>query len=69
MKDTKGKKITDKEKQDKLISELKDAMQHRDWEVVHGIYDDLMRTRLNQHEPSFIKMLDKLTKGADFWYA
>lgn len=58
-----------KMKQNELIEDLKKAVKDRDNEAVHGIYDSLIKLRLNQHEPSFIKKLNKLVEGIDFWYA
>lgn len=58
-----------KKTQDELIKELKDAVKNGDNEAVHSIYDDLIIMRLRQHEPSFVRMLDKITKDIAFWYA
>jgi len=56
-------------KQDKLLIELKKAIKEGDNEAVHGIYDQLLKLRLRQHEPSFVRRLDKLVEGIAFWYA
>ena len=40
-----------------------------DWENVHGIYDDAIKARLQELDPEYVKELDKLVKGATFWYA
>lgn len=56
-------------KQDKLFLKLKEAIKERDNEYVHSVYDQLIKLRLRQHEPSFVRRLDKLVKGIAFWFA
>ena len=58
-----------KKKQDELIKELKEAVAGDDNEIVHSIYDQLLELRLKQHEPSFVRRLNKIVKEINFWYA
>ena len=56
-------------KQDKLLVELKEAVKKVDNEVVHDVYDQLLKLRLRRHDPSFVRRLDKLVEDIAFWYA
>lgn len=56
-------------KQNVLIEKLKKAVKTRDNEEVHGLYDELIIMRLRQHEPSFIRRLDRIVAGVNFWYS
>jgi hypothetical protein len=40
-----------------------------DWAVVHMHYDDIIKEKLRELDPEFVKEMDRLTKDAEFWYA
>lgn len=41
----------------------------KDWENVHGYYDDLSHARLKELDAEFIADLEKAAQDATFWYA
>ena len=56
-------------RQDIILQWYKDAVAEKDYEAAHGYYDNLIKLRLNAHEPSFIKMLDKIRGEMRFYDA
>lgn len=40
-----------------------------DNEEIHGLYDDLMRARLEELDPEFMKDLEEARGNTAFWYA
>lgn len=48
------------EKQDDLIVRLKEVVAEKDHIAVGNCYVELLRRRLLQHEPSFVKMIEKI---------
>lgn len=54
---------------DEQLVKIKSAMNMRDWENVHGLFDDLMEARLRELDPEFVDALHKATEGATFWYS
>ena len=58
-----------KERYKEQLSELKSAIEDRDWEVVHSTYDDVVFDIASKAEPDFFSYLEDITKDSTFWYA
>lgn len=52
-----------------LFKDLRKYVLQSDNEVVHSLYDDLIRKRLKELDPSFLNRLDKIVEDVNFWYA
>ncbi len=48
---------------------IKDAMESRDWENVHGLYDKYIIERLKILDKEYLDDLNKNFEGATFWFA
>lgn len=59
----------------KLTDEQRDRLRRcagerdADPEAFHAHYDELMRNRLLELDPEFVRDLDAEAEGLDFWYA
>jgi hypothetical protein len=57
-------KMTEEQKE-----KMKVAMAKRDWENVHGLYDDMIHKRLKELDEEFYLELGQAVNGATFWFA
>jgi len=60
--------IKECKKIEELIVELKNC-NRGDNEVVHIIYDEILKEIAKEYEPKIVKKIDRITKDITFWHA
>ena len=57
------------ERSKKLFEKLDKAIAGEDNEVIHQIYDQIIRLKMEQYAGPFLRRLDAKVKSITFWYA
>lgn len=53
----------------RVMSDLKEAIENKDNQVVHSCYDEIIYSLAFRNCPDLVKALDKLVTDISFWYA
>ena len=62
-------KLTQEQKDQLHISYRIHDQSHEDIETIHQNFDKLMKERLTELDPEFLKELEKEVEDIGFWYA